>query len=113
MINCNLIEQLLAEIHLLLEQYQVKYWTDYFAGLKSEFEVARIRGLDWRKQELVDELADLYGGMGSFNDYVITKLHGDAISRQDEFAVNAKLNHLRHQLAIAIGKARADTELAS
>lgn len=112
MINCDTIEQLLAEIHLLLAHHQVKYWTDYFAKLRREFEGVRLRGLDWRRQELVDELAELYGGMGSFNDYVITNLHGDVISRQDEFAVNAKLNHFRHQLAIAIGKARADTELA-
>ncbi len=108
--NWDTIERLLAEIRLLLEQYQVKYWTDYFAGLEEGFEIARVRELDWRRQELLNELAELYGGMGSFNDYVITKLHGDAISRQDEFVVNEKLNHLRHQLATAIREARAGTD---
>lgn len=105
MMNYEAIEQLLMEIHLLLERHQVKDWANYFANLRERFELAFARGTDWRKQELVDELADLYGGMGSFNDYVITKLHGDAIAQQDEVVANTKLNDLRHRLAIAIGKA--------
>ena len=96
------VESLITGIRSLLEQYRVKYWTEYFKQIEKEFERARLLKSDWRRHELLEGLQELYGGMGSFNDYVITRFHGDAVPSADEVAVNKELNYLRHQLALAI-----------
>ncbi|MCO6452586.1 MAG: hypothetical protein J5I90_17530 [Caldilineales bacterium] len=55
-------------------------------------------------------MEELFGGMGSFNDYVITAQHGDVISRRQELVVNRDLNSLRHQLALAIREEKEKLE---
>jgi len=96
------VEYLIMEIRKLLQQYRVRYWTEYFGQMEQQLELARLNKQDWRRNELLQELTELYGGMGSFNDYVITSMHGDMISRSNEIRVNARLNDLRHQLAETI-----------
>jgi hypothetical protein len=43
----------------------------------------------------VDEVFSWYGGMGSFNDLVISGLNGHRVERAHESALNTKLDELR------------------
>ncbi len=102
MMNGASIIDLLSEIRILLEKYQVTYWERYFEYLETEYRVAKQHNQDWKQNDLLDIMSSLFGGMGSFNDYAITSQHGDKITKREELKVNRRLNELRHQLAVAI-----------
>jgi hypothetical protein len=99
------ILRLLGQIRALLEQYEIESWITHLADLETHFQEAITSGEDWKKQEVLDELDDLYGGMGSFNDLVITHQPSLVISRQELVIVNDELNKLRRQLYRALRKA--------
>lgn len=101
------IQQLLTQIRSLLERYQVKFWADQIADLEEQFKKAYASGNDRAKRRALDQLEELYGGMGSFNDLFISSTSGDAISPEDESAVNKQLSHLRRQLYQVLQAERA------
>jgi hypothetical protein len=99
------ILQLLGQIRALLERYEVGSWITHLADLETRFQEAIISGEDWKKQEVLDELDGLYGGMGSFNDLVIPHQPSVVISRQELVVANDELSKLRRQLHRALRKA--------
>jgi hypothetical protein len=93
---------LLNELWVLMDKYQVHSWKHPLKILHVNYQKA-INERDVQSQYLaLTEIKELFGGMGSFNDYVITHLHGDAVSESEEQEVNKNLNHLRHRLAAAV-----------
>lgn len=91
------LERLLSQIRSLLERYQVKFWAAHFAELERRFKMVYRSGNDRAKREILEQLDDLYGGMGSFNDLTISSLN-DAVSAEDEILATDNLNRLRRQL---------------
>ncbi len=85
-----------------MEKYQVTYWERYFTDIEKEYRTAKQLNQDRKQVDLLDKMSELFGGMGSFNDYAITAQHGDKILKREEPKVNRRLNDLRHQLAVAI-----------
>jgi hypothetical protein len=89
---------ILREIRALLDRYRAEPWASRIRELEARADGALRQGPDWARQEAVDELRDLFGGMGSFDDAVISSLKGDAIAGSREAAVNAELSRLRDEL---------------
>jgi hypothetical protein len=104
------IVQLLGQMRALLEQHRVWSWTTHFAALETDFEEAITSGEDWKKQEVLYELDDLFGGMGSFNDLVITSQSDPLLSRQELVKANDELNKLRRQLYRALREAQQEQD---
>jgi hypothetical protein len=62
----------------------------------------------------LDRLLSAYGGMGSFNDLVITPLNGHNVSAGDVDRVNRELSRLRSEMyddAAALRRTTRGTEL--
>jgi hypothetical protein len=100
------IQRLVSQLRSLLEQHQVDFWAQHLAELEEQFKIAYASNKDSAKRDILDKLDELYGGMGSFNDVVITSQHGDAVARDAEVAVNEQLNNLRQQLYQALQEER-------
>ncbi len=47
---------------------------------------------------LLEEILSWYGGMGSFNDLLISEYNDHLIKGKDEERLNDELNHLRNQI---------------
>ena len=99
------IQRLLEQIRSLLERHQVESWSPYFVELEKHFQQAIMSNEDWKKQEVLEELDGLFGGMGSFNDLIIAR-SPHAASRQELATVNDELNRLRRQLYRALHETR-------
>lgn len=46
----------------------------------------------------VDHLRGAFGGMGSFNDVLISPVNGHSVSDEESWGLNARLDELRHEL---------------
>lgn len=46
----------------------------------------------------LDEILSWYGGMGSFNDLVISEYNDHLVESRDEDKLNDELSHLRNQI---------------
>jgi len=101
------IQHLLNQIRSLLERYRVKFWADYFAELEEYFKTAYMSGQSMAKRGAINRLEELYGGMGSFNDLTISRLGGDAISREEGPMATEALDCLREQLYQMIQEEKA------
>jgi hypothetical protein len=99
------ILQLLGQIGALLEQHRVWSWATHFTALETDLEKAITSGEDWKKQGVWYDLDDLFGGMGSFNDLVITSQSDPLPPMQELVKANDELNKLRRQLYRALRKA--------
>lgn len=93
------ILRLLGDLEVLLKTYKVAAWSDEISNLRQEYQIALEEDRQENKEIVLNRVKELFGGMGSFNDYVITHLHGDAILADQEQTVNSYLNALRHELA--------------
>jgi hypothetical protein len=92
------IESVLQQIIALLKKHQVHQWTDVLENLERTFSEACLSGDKKAKLYALEEMGQLYGGMGSFNDLQITHIGGHNIAPQEEITVNETLNSLRNQL---------------
>jgi hypothetical protein len=93
------ILELLNDLSILLDKYQVGPWSEKIKRLRSTYQQAILNNHQQDKYSALEEIKDLFGGMGSFNDYTITHLHGDCIDESQEQEANRLLNNLRHKLA--------------
>lgn len=71
----------------LLDQHGESYWTRWIRGAQAEIEAQDANGLR--------RLSQAYGGMGSFNDLVLSHLNGHQINPDQEHAANHRLDTLR------------------
>ncbi len=92
------ILQLLIRIRRILEDHDVKFWVDHFAGLERDFNKAIAAGDHGTLLQGMKRIAEMYGGMGSFNDLFINERAGDRIEPGKESTVNRELGILRTQL---------------
>ncbi len=69
-----------------LDKYEEKNWTDYFRKVQTLIENGDLRGLE--------SLNNMRGGMGSFFDFVICKVNGHTIEKEEEDFANSELMRL-------------------
>ena len=86
----NALFQLLVACEALLQTVGETFWTD---------KIKRIlrKGKDGEAIDiqLVEEIISWYGGMGSFNDLMISECNGHLVNSDDENKLNDELNKLR------------------
>ncbi|NLR95095.1 DUF6966 domain-containing protein [Flammeovirga agarivorans] len=78
--------RILDELNLLinhLDKYEEKNWSDYFRKVQRLIDNGDVRG--------VDSLNTIRGGMGSFNDLVISKMNGHKVEKNGENFANLEL----------------------
>ena len=92
------ILEVLDRLVSLLEEYQVRAWLEHIKYLRNTYQKAIGSERPQDKQFALEEIMNLFGGMGSFSDYTITHLHDDMIEKEQEYAVNKYLDNLRHKL---------------
>ncbi len=81
--------QLLGDCEALLRDAGEDFW----AG--------KIRRLSLDREEplpahRVEEVLSWFGGMGSFNDLILSQYNGHAVEERDEMIVNCRLRELQH-----------------
>jgi hypothetical protein len=74
----------------LLDQHGESHWAQWMRGVRAEVETHDAYGLR--------RLSQAYGGMGSFNDFVLSHLNGHQISPNQEPAANQRLDALRFSM---------------
>jgi len=100
---CNqTILELLDSLIELLKKHQVNVWLEHLLDIRNAYHQSLVNARSQDMEIALAKLNTLFGGMGSFNDYVITSLHGDCVNREEEHIVNQKLNYLRRRLAKAV-----------
>lgn len=89
----------------MLDRYRDTYWLQHIKNLESQYLTFFLNGNEHQKDSYLEELQKLFGGMGSFNDFVIDVLNGHQISsRHDAITATNELNVLRSKLYIVIQK---------
>lgn len=91
------IEATIQQTLLLLEEHEECYWSGKLQGILDRAQRARALGKA-SKAAVLDEIEHLYGGMGSFNDLVISRLAGHKVSAEEAAAANQELDLLRERL---------------
>lgn len=83
--------QLLIACETLLRKVGEEFWADRLLKViqKSDGDL---------DLNLVAEIITLYGGMGSFNDLVISLYNNHIVDPEDEGQLNSKLNKLRGEI---------------
>jgi hypothetical protein len=87
------VERLLARLDegiALLAQHGESHWARWMRTVRAEVQLFDAHGLR--------RLLQAYGGMGSFNDVVLTHLNGHQIDPKQERIVNERLNALRSSM---------------
>jgi len=80
----------LDETITLLDQHGESHWVRWMRATRAEVQAHDAHGLD--------RLLQAYGGMGSFNDVVLTHLNGHQIDPNEEPSVNERLDALRSSM---------------
>lgn len=80
----------LDEAIALLDQHGEGHWAQWMRTTRAEVQSQDARGLD--------RLLRAHGGMGSFNDVVLTHLNGHQIDPNEEPWVNERLGALRSSM---------------
>jgi len=93
-----LLQTKLEEIRNILERHKVQFWPAFLAERERQLLAAYSSGHKGTKLKVLEDLEMLYGGMGSFNDLVISKEGGHDITTKDAPNVNEKINKIRTQL---------------
>jgi len=84
------LKYLLEETSSLLISADEKYWS---AKVQSAIQL-----LPEKPMRAISEVESWYGGMGSFNDLLISSLNGHSLGTISEHEANAKLAMLRGKL---------------
>lgn len=95
--NVDMLIENVDELIRLMEKHNEKYWSEYFRKAIGMVKDRNFRGIELFLQS--------FGGMGSFNDLVITRINGHTIQKKDEEMVNKKMEELKakiHKLSIEI-----------
>ncbi|CAL2092975.1 DUF6966 domain-containing protein [Tenacibaculum sp. 190524A05c] len=77
----------LEKIISLLEYYQEKNWSNHFYKIKDLIDNKNIDGINSLRKLFV-------GGMGSFNDFYISKINGKELEKNEIKSANQKLKEL-------------------
>lgn len=85
--NYAMLVSTLDETTDLLERVGEEFWLSWSRLCMDELQRGDAYGLD--------RLLGAYGGMGSFNDLVISPLNGHQVNAQELTSVNERLVHLR------------------
>lgn len=96
------IRNLIIEIRSLLERYGEKQWAQEFASLLESLDTAYATGSDNRKQEALDQIRRNFGGMGSFNDFRLSRTAGHRVPAAEQASANRELDRLSTQLYLLI-----------
>lgn len=80
----------LRETVELLTNVGADYWADWLDESLSRIQLSDLSGVDY--------LLRAYGGMGSFNDLMITRSNGHSVSEADGQEINMRLEVLRSAL---------------
>jgi hypothetical protein len=90
----------LAECETLLANYGVDYWPSWLRHGADLVAAGDSRGLDHLRQG--------YGGMGSFNDLVISPLNRHRGGEEELRAADKRLDRLRSEIYQLLNTVRAD-----
>jgi hypothetical protein len=90
-IDMEALVQLLIACETLLRSVGEKFWANKIqtALRKSECEIDTY---------LLEKILSWYGGMGSFNDLMISEFNDHLVKSKDEEKLNDELNRLRNQI---------------
>ena len=80
--------QSLTECEALLRKIGETFWADKFRRVLQ-------RGARSQTGYSIEEVLTWYGGMGSFNDLIISKYNGHSVEDETEEALNNDLNRLK------------------
>ena len=80
----------LDEIATLLRNHGETHWLRWAMTCRSE--------LATHDAAAFDDVLGAFGGMGSLNDLLILAVNGHAVEREDESAVNDRLDDLRNAI---------------
>ena len=83
--------QLLISCEALLRSIGETFWSD-------KIQFALKKGGNSIDIYLLEEILTWYGGMGSFNDLMISRYNGHLLDEKDEEKLNDELNRLRSQI---------------
>jgi len=86
----NLIE-LLDSCEALLRSVHEDFWANKIIGIKQKVD----NNVDIY---ILEEIESWYGGMGSFNDLIISNYNGHLIEEKYEKELNDELNKVRNQI---------------
>ncbi len=92
------ISETVGQIANLLERYKVKFWAATFKETHEKLERAITNGWEHDISTAIRTMRSWYGGMGSFNDLIISNLNRDEIAEQEETSANKKLQDLSSKL---------------
>ncbi len=85
------LQKQLSETVSLLETVEEVYWAEKLS--KIEAKINRHKNTCWLK-----ELLSYFGGMGSFNDLVISNVNGHKLYNKSENELNWQLNQYRQKI---------------
>jgi hypothetical protein len=88
--NVDTLIEKVDELIRLMEKHNEKYWSEYFRKA-----IGMVKDRNFRGIELI---LKSFGGMGSFNDLVITRINGHTIQERDEEMVNEKMKELKENI---------------
>lgn len=101
------IRSVLEEIISTVEKYELLYWSEILKKIQSNLVKAYSSGHAWAIKEILEDLDSMYGGMGSFNDFVISPHDNLQVKRGEISAANERLNYLRDRLYELIQEEKA------
>lgn len=96
------ITEVVGQLADLLGHYQVRFWSSEFKDAHQKLRDAAANGWENDVLAFVRKIRSWYGGMGSFNDLVITKDNGDQIADEEESSANQHLQELSNRLYLEI-----------
>lgn len=85
-----LIQQL-TKCEILLRSLDEIFWAD-------KIKKVLINSDENIEQYLLQEIISWYGGMGSFNDLVVSKYNGHNLNGRDESILNEELKNIRNAM---------------
>jgi CRP-like cAMP-binding protein len=95
---------LLSEIASILEKHSVAHWEGIILARLESLRTASQTGNERHLAQELQEIRGLYGGMGSFSDVYVTDRAGDKIDAGQVRSVNSRLQRLRTELFISVGR---------
>ncbi len=87
----NALMQLLIACECLLRRVDETFWADKFLQIiqKNHTKLEHCS---------LEEIISFYGGMGSFNDLLISRYNGHKVAEEDEDEINDELDRIRDDI---------------
>lgn len=96
--------ELLSELDKILKDCSASDWEDVVSTRYESLRKAAQAGNDGMLRRELQEIRGLYGGMGSFSDVYVSYQAGDNIDPGQVRSVNSRLQRLRTELFISVGR---------